>query len=183
VSASTASHADEYFTRVAKMIAAYLAFPPAIVTLAFALGGLAAYLAIRYEFHTRLRSIAYDLSMVGIIAYVLTQFSPKYGIEQFLFGSVLFFLVISKNDVYGILLTRHDRFLGAICCSVYLLHSIFSNQIFFSVAAKYWLEDLSPTEFWFNVGFAGLLILSASAFTFRFIENPFMVKGRKASAR
>lgn len=152
--------------------------PPAIVTINFALGAIAAHLMHSYDLQKYLKGRQYDVLMVLILVIVFALFPRGHGLMQYILAFVFFMLLVNRNDMFGLLTSSAAKFLGAISYSVYLLHNITLNQIFYSFDKYQPIETISSSMFWALVGVSGILAILFSAVTFRLIEHRFYGRPR-----
>jgi len=160
------------------MSVTYFFGPPAIVTLNFAFGAIAAHMMHRYDLQKYLKGRQYDVLMVLILVLVFTLFPRGHGLMQYILAFVFFMLLVNRNDMFGLLTSSAAKFLGAISYSVYLLHNITLNQVFYSFDKYQPIETISTLTFWVLVGLSGILAILFSAVTFRVIEHRFYVRPR-----
>jgi peptidoglycan/LPS O-acetylase OafA/YrhL len=169
-------------TMVGLMFITYFFGPPAIVAINFAFGAIAAHIMHHYDLKEYLRGRHYDVLMVVILVLVLALFPRGHGLPQYILGFLFFMLLVNRNDMFGLLTSPAAKFIGAISYSVYLLHNITLNQMFYSYDAYQPIETISSSTFWVLVGLSGVLTILFSALTFRFIEYRFYGKPRAVGA-
>lgn len=160
-------------TLVALMFITYFFGPPAIVAINFAFGAIAAYLTRHFDLSGYLKGRQFDVLMVVILVLLFTLFPRGHGLPQYFLAFIFFMLVINGNSLFGLLTSVPAKLLGAISYSVYLLHNITVNQVFYSYDKYEAIAGISATTFWFLVGLAGILSISFSMLTYRFIEHRF----------
>jgi peptidoglycan/LPS O-acetylase OafA/YrhL len=94
---------------------------------------------------------------------------------------VFFYLIASGTTLFGLLRTRAAQRLGNISYSVYLLQGL-------ALALVYWSEPLrtlslsSVAAFWMLGVGCSIVLTSAAALTYLYIELPGIRLGRKYSA-
>ena len=89
-----------------------------------------------------------------------------------LFGFFIF--IVHGNSLFGLLRTRAARVLGTISYSIYLTHCI---ALFVTVSAAdrvVPIRSLDAGEYWLLVSLAAAACVLLSAFTYRYVEHPFL---------
>jgi len=160
-------------TLTALMFVTYFFGPPAIVAINFAFGAIAAYLMRQFELSGYLKGRQFDVLMVVILVLLFTLFPRGHGLPQYFLSFVFFMLLINGNSLFGLLTSLPAKLLGAISYSIYLLHNITVNQIFYSFDQYQPITSISAATFWMLVGLSGLLAIGFSMLTFRYIEHRF----------
>lgn len=155
--------------------------PGAMVTMNFALGIIAAHWTHKGDLNRRISDWVGTLLMLVTVVAVFLLFDSGHGPLQYLLGFVIFMLLVNGNSLFGLLVSRPAAFLGTISYGIYLLHNI-ALFVMFALLRAYWrIDGLTPERFWLVVGLTGLLVILASALTYRFVEYPYLA--RRVDAR
>ena len=111
----------------------------------------------------------------------MTGFSTAYGLLQSLLSATAFFLMLNGQGVFGLLRTKAAKLLGQVSYSIYLLHGI----VITAALAVARLVDVKwvNSNYWPAVFVMGLILITTSVFTFRFVELPFLTKSLIKSGR
>lgn len=150
-------------------------FPPVvIIVLNFAFGAVAAWIFHHYDPRPYLHGKKFDAIMLLILVLLLSLFERGQGIPQYVLGFVFFMLLASGNNLFGILVSRPVKFLGIISYSVYLLHNIIISVVFHHFYQIRDFDSVSPLVFWLVTAACGVLVVIASAYSYRFVEHPFL---------
>jgi peptidoglycan/LPS O-acetylase OafA/YrhL len=126
-----------------------------------------------------------DLWFILILGGVMTGFSTAYGLWQSLLSAAAFFLMLNGRGVFGLLHTTAAKLLGQVSYSIYLLHGIVITAAL--AVARFAGVKWTESNYWVVVFVLGLILITTSVFTFRFVELPFLTKsliksGRKSKA-
>jgi peptidoglycan/LPS O-acetylase OafA/YrhL len=123
----------------------------------------------------------YDLWFVLILCVVMTGFSTAYGLLQSLLAAIAFFLMLKGQGVFGLLHTKAAKLLGQVSYSIYLLHGIVITAVLSAaqMAGLKWIDS----NYWVAVFVMGLILITISVFTFRFVELPFLARSLIRSGR
>ena len=91
---------------------------------------------------------------------------------------VLFFIVTAGNSLFGLLVSKPARLLGAMSYSIYLLHSPILFLLLYWVNKSRPIDQLDAFSYWGVMSVAGAILVLVAATTFRWVEHPFMSKIR-----
>ena len=127
------------------------------------------------------RPISSLVPILGIITVYFISYKP-YSITQYFVSLIVFLSFVYGADLFGLLKTEVAKFLGTISYSIYLLHGIVLFVVLNSVDYFYPINALSPITFWSLILLSGLVIISISSVTYRYIEYPF-IKRIKATKK
>jgi peptidoglycan/LPS O-acetylase OafA/YrhL len=109
-------------------------------------------------------------------------FETVYAVLPELLLFVFFLFIVDGNTLFGLLRTRASRFLGQVSYSLYLVHCIALYVIVRMAAGHVPLQDLDVAQYWTIAAAAAGVAIGVSAFTYRYIEYPFIRKPAKAHA-
>jgi peptidoglycan/LPS O-acetylase OafA/YrhL len=118
------------------------------------------------------RSVLWSLVALGLLAAVLVVYRAKWleGVLLFL----IFMVLVNDSPMVAFLRWPATKFLGTISYSVYLMHGIVLFVVFAAVNQIVSIKTLTPGGFWSLTCCCGLLTILVSAFTYRFVEHPFL---------
>jgi peptidoglycan/LPS O-acetylase OafA/YrhL len=115
-----------------------------------------------------------DLWFILILCGVMVAFSTAYGLLQSLLSGTAFFMMLNGQGVFGLLHTKAAKLLGQVSYSIYLLHGVVITVALavFRWAGIKWVDS----NYWEAVLVMGLILITTSVLTFRFVEFPFLTK-------
>ena len=115
-----------------------------------------------------------DLWFILILCGLMTEFSTAYGFLQSLLSATAFFLMLNGRGVFGLLHTKAAKLLGEASYSIYLLHGVVITVTLAAarLAGLKWVES----NYWGVVLLMGLILITVSVLTFRFVELPFLTR-------
>jgi peptidoglycan/LPS O-acetylase OafA/YrhL len=157
------------------VLAFFAPLPPvAVIIVNFAFGAIAAWVVYHYDIRQYLKGWAFDVIMLFVLILVLWLFPRGQGLPQYLLGFIFFMLLVSGNTLFGILVSRPVKFLGMISYSIYLLHNIIISVVFYHFNQFRNIASIAPIAFWLLTGACGVMVVVLSAFSYRFVEHPFI---------
>ncbi len=129
------------------------------------------------------RSWSSVVPLAGMCLIYLMSYKP-YSFTQYFVALAVFLSFVYGADMFGVLRTQVAKFLGTISYSLYLLHSIILFAVMNTIDYYTPITDISPALFWSLITVAGLLTILVSAFTYYYIEYPFIqrIKMRKTDS-
>jgi peptidoglycan/LPS O-acetylase OafA/YrhL len=144
--------------------------------MSFLFGMAAAYLIKRLESSKRFLGWHISLGIMVLLIAIPIILPPPYiynlGAIALIFCA--FVLITHGNDLFGLLTAPAAKYLGTISYSVYLLHGIVLFSVLRLVNQIYPIAGMNPIYFWLLVGLCGLMVVSLSGLTYRYIEYPFL---------
>lgn len=142
----------------------------------FLFGMAAAYLVKRFESQKWFLDRRVSLGIILLLAAIPLLIAQPYISNQWAIVPIFcaFVFIASGNDLFGLLTASASKYLGTISYSVYLLHGIVLFCVLRLVNLIYPIKGMNPFYFWILIGFCGLLVISLSGLTYRFIEYPFL---------
>jgi peptidoglycan/LPS O-acetylase OafA/YrhL len=148
----------------------------------FAIGGIGAYLKKHSStFTANLKSKLHSsISSCLLIASVFYPFTLTAG--HLLIMAAFFMYIILGNDLFGLLSSKPSILLGEISYSIYLLHGIILFTAF-TTLNLFDIKSLLLEQYLFLMPTIGGIVVLASAFSYKLIEQPFINVGKQTSAR
>jgi peptidoglycan/LPS O-acetylase OafA/YrhL len=147
------------------------------IVLNFLFGALAATAVHHGLLKGRLASPALTLVPIALLGVATSPlFETVYGVLPELLLFVFFLFVVDGNTLFGLLKTRASRFLGQVSYSLYLVHCIALYVIVGLAAGHVPLQELDAAQYWTIAAAAAAVTIAISAFTYRYIEYPFIRK-------
>ncbi len=157
------------------------------VSWAFGIGIFCAYLRRRNPAvnlsHSRFASVVILVSTAALFFIDLHSGALSFVVQRTLL-TLVFYLIVAGNTVFGALKSRPFRMMGMVSYSFYLLHC----TVLAGFAGLYRLawptQQLSTGTFWGIMGATLFVSVIVSALSFRFVELPFLspAKGETESA-
>ena len=89
-------------------------------------------------------------------------------------SAVTFLCFVFGNDLGRLLTIPGAKVLGTISYSIYLLHGIILHIFLRVVNHFYPIASMGSSSYWVLITVCGILIVLCSAFTYRFVEHPFI---------
>jgi peptidoglycan/LPS O-acetylase OafA/YrhL len=99
---------------------------------------------------------------------------PTYSLKGSLCGGLVFLSVVAGSSLGGLLRTEAVRMLGTVSYSIYLLHGTVLYVGLTVVRRLCPVETLPPPAYWLVIAACGVLLVSLSAVTYRWLEHPFL---------
>lgn len=144
------------------------------IVLNFLCGALAVYVINNSYIQNFLKKPINAFIPFVVLLGFFSVFDSGYGFKQSIILFIFFIFVVSGNTLYGLLTSAQARFLGVISYSLYLLHSIVLYVLFHLFNEYHKISSIAPEQFWALMSFSGLLLISVSALSYRYIEYPFL---------
>jgi peptidoglycan/LPS O-acetylase OafA/YrhL len=153
------------------------------LVLCFLAGMLAAIIVNRWPLAPLLRARAAAIVPIALVAVLFLGFDDGYGAAQAVLLAGAFLFVAGGNDLLGLLAAPASRALGAISYSIYLLHGLLLYAAFRAVGAVVPIAEIGAAGYWTLVAAVAGATVACSAFTYRWIELPFMRQPAAARVR
>lgn len=147
-----------------------------IYHLAF-LGGIIS--AILFEFSSFRRVATSKLSSLLILVALAAEisfFPNVYTVMPIVLYALIFSLISSGNDIFGILSSSLSRAFGELAFGIYLIHGLILFVLFTFILGPAAANTLSPLQYWGLIMAATPVLIIFSFLSFRFIEKPAMGK-------
>lgn len=147
---------------------------PMILTFVF--GMAVAHLVSQFQLSQLFSNWKFSIVALLLLAAIPIVLPEPYlsNTEALLIICAIFVLFVYGNSLFGLLTAPASRCLGVISYSIYLLHGIVLFVGLNLVNWVYPIKGMNPIAFWLLVGLCGLLVISLSSLTYRFIEVPFL---------
>lgn len=161
------------FAIIVIIIFCYGYFVPSVGSISlFAYGMVAAYLIHNYRSQDYARNNWFAL--IGCTALLLaTQVTGQF---RHLLFFLFFLIVVNGNSFFGILTYTPSKLLGTISYSIYLLQGSVIFIVLHIVNNYYSISNMGPFDFFLATALCGTVLIYISMITFRFVENPFLVR-------
>lgn len=118
------------------------------------------------------------ISVINLSIIILTVvYFDSYSVYQYLLLGLIFAMFVFGNSLFGLLKKPFSVALGEITYSIYLVHGIII-YIIFTLIFENFIADYGKLYF-YMLPFVSIIILSISVLTYKYIELPFMKKGKK----
>lgn len=98
---------------------------------------------------------------------------------QIVISSIVFLIIATGNNFFGILSSAFSRKFGQITYSLYLLHGILLFIIFYFIIGFERAKLLTDTEFWLIIMASIFPLILICQLTFKYIELPLMSLSKK----
>ena len=145
--------------------------------LSFAGGMLAAFMVNRMPVLSGKNNIAANIIiLICFLAIPFFKTSDDIFCKTLIF--LIFLLIVSGADLFGIFRSHALKTLGEICYSTYLLHGILLFSVLYFGLKTENAKQLSPTEFCEVIFLITPFLVTTSYLGFRFIEQPAIMKAR-----
>jgi peptidoglycan/LPS O-acetylase OafA/YrhL len=121
-----------------------------------------------------------SLALIGITAFFA---NPAYGWRESLLLAIPFGCLCLGNTWFGLLSSEPVRFLGRISYSFYLLHLVLLALEMFFLRRYIDFAAMRLPQYFLFAACSGTVAIFVSAFSYQFLEYPFLHVGRTASKR
>lgn len=139
------------------------------------IGGIIAALIIsKNKFGTILKQKKYTVLAVLLIAASIYFFNSGRKPIPVIITSIVFIIIASGNNFFGLLSSAFSRKFGQITYSIYLLHGILLFVVFYFVIGFEKAKNLTDLEFWSIITLSVFPLIFISQLTFKYIEHPLM---------
>jgi peptidoglycan/LPS O-acetylase OafA/YrhL len=144
----------------------------------FPFGMLAASIKYKLDLYdikpSNIQKLLLNSLSIPFLIFIITQFHDGYNLLWYALGFILFLLIVCEYvDFFGVLHWKAMVLLGSISYSFYLLHAI-GLYIGLNIIKRYVdFNHLGLNEYWLIIAILGLGIVTASTFTYHFIEEKF----------
>ena len=122
------------------------------------------------------------LTSLSAIAVTLFFIKPKYGPVESLMLFLPFACICFGNTWFGLLTSRPVLFLGRTSYSLYLLHLLTLRAVGLLVGGPIDLTHLGAWGYWSFACVCGTFALVISAYSYQYLEHPFLHAGKKKRA-
>ncbi len=118
------------------------------------------------------------MSTINLLLILLTiVFFDSYSVYHYLLLGLIFAMVVFGNSLFGLFKKPFSVALGEITYSIYLIHGIVL-YILFTILFKDFVVNYGNVYFYI-LPLISILVVSISVITYKYIELPFMQKGKK----
>ncbi len=139
-------------------------------------GGIAAAYLVRKDLIRRYCSGRWASVVILLLMGVVFLYPDLSHAVPFVCISLVFIMIASGNDLFGLLSNRLTRYLGMVSYSLYLLHGLVLFICFRFVIGPEKAGALSPEGHWITIGVCGLLLIPLCTLTYYFIEKAALSK-------
>lgn len=155
---------------------------PAGIVLRSFLGGVIAAFAVR---QIRVKEILVSrgaawLTLPALL--MLIQQPTAFNLFSLFLLSLIFTIVASGNNLFGILDNVAARWMGELSYGIYLFHGLAIFGVFYFVLGLDFIRRLSSVEYWVLIGLLTPVVLSVAHFLHLIIERP-ALKGMQTLLR
>ena len=139
------------------------------------IGGICVALLINTKkFNTILKQKKYTLLALLLLAVSVYFFNSGRKPYPLIAASIVFLIIASGNNFFGILSSAFSRKFGQITYSLYLLHGILLFIIFHYIVGFEKAKTLTDIEFWSIITVSVFPLILICQLTFKYIELPLM---------
>jgi peptidoglycan/LPS O-acetylase OafA/YrhL len=144
--------------------------------------GMVAACLVRQGVRPRLPEWAASLLALACLGTVFLAFGSMVGPIQMLLLAAFFTLVCGGSTLFGLLATRAARRMSAMSYSIYLMQGLVLTLVFAVPPVRDFAMS-GPVRYWLVGGLCALLLVGASAATYRWVETPGIALGRRVRSR
>ncbi len=145
--------------------------------LCFVAGAVAPILIKYFPIYKKLNKHLVSI-IILVSLFFIGRFDTSHKLVCIVLLSIVFTLIALGNDIFGILKNSSLKLLGEICYSTYLLHGIILFTIFHFILREENIKQYSSLQYCLLIFFITPFVVIVSFFAFKFIEEPFMKKGK-----
>ncbi|MHC0448391.1 acyltransferase family protein [Flavobacterium sp. 3-218] len=139
------------------------------------LGGIiAAVLINKNIFGSVLKQKKYTFLAIILIACSIYFFNSGRKPIPIIITSIVFIIIASGNNFFGILSSAFSRKFGQITYSIYLLHGTLLFVVFYFIIGFERAKKLTDFEFWSIIACCVFPLIFISQLAFKYIEHPMM---------
>lgn len=122
--------------------------------------------------------LAAIVALVLLVA-VMTLLKKTFAMFPLLLLSMFFFVVVSGNDLFGVLSLRSARWMGEVSYSTYLLHGFVLWWVVYHVYPQMGIALDEPLPFIGLIALCAVALVLISSVTFMLFEKPGIAMGKK----
>ncbi|MBZ4034677.1 acyltransferase [Flavobacterium sp. 17A] len=139
------------------------------------IGGIIAALIISKNiFGNILKQKKYTFLAILLIACSIYFFNSGRKPIPVIITSIVFIIIASGNNFFGLLSSTFSRKFGQITYSIYLLHGTLLFILFYFIIGLEEAKELTDFEFWSIIALSVFPLIFFSQLTFKYIEHPLM---------
>ncbi|WP_428228875.1 acyltransferase family protein [Flavobacterium sp.] len=142
-------------------------------------GIIVAFLINTKKFEGILKQRKYTILAIVLLALSVYFFNGGRKPVQIVIASIVFLIIASGNNFFGILSSTFSRKFGQITYSLYLLHGILLFIVFYFIIGFERAKMLTNTEFWLVIIASIFPLLLICQLTFKYIELPLMSMAKR----
>ncbi|KQB37403.1 acyltransferase family protein [Flavobacterium aquidurense] len=142
-------------------------------------GGIVVAFLINTKKFETLKQKKYTVLAIVLLALSVYFFNGGRKPIQIIISSIVFLIIASGNNFFGILSSAFSRKFGQITYSLYLLHGILLFIIFYFVIGFERAKMLTNVEFWLIITASIFPLILICQLTFKYIELPLMALSKK----
>ncbi|MFC4477618.1 acyltransferase family protein [Flavobacterium chungangensis] len=138
-------------------------------------GGICVALLINTKkFNTILKQKKYTILALLLLAVSVYFFNSGRKPFPIISASIVFLIIASGNNFFGVLSSAFSRKLGQITYSIYLLHGILLFIIFYYIIGFEEAKALTNIEYWSIITLSIIPLILICQLSFKYIEHPLM---------
>ena len=142
-------------------------------------GGIIVALLNSKKLDTILKQKKYTVLAIILLAVSIYFFNGGRKPIQIIIASIVFLIIASGNNFFGILSSRFSRKFGQITYSLYLFHGILLFIIFYFIIGFDRAKMLTDLEFWLIIVTSIFPLILICQLTFKYIELPLMAMSKR----
>lgn len=131
------------------------------------------------KFEGVLKQKKYTVLAIFLLSLSVYFFNGGRKPIQIVISSIVFLIIATGNNFFGILSSAFSRKFGQITYSLYLLHGILLFIIFYFIIGFERAKLLTDTEFWLIIMASIFPLILICQLTFKYIELPLMSLSKK----
>lgn len=131
------------------------------------------------KFEDVLKQKKYTVLAILLLSLSVYFFNGGRKPIQIVISSIVFLIIATGNNFFGILSSAFSRKFGQITYSLYLLHGILLFIIFYFIIGFERAKLLTDTEFWLIIIASIFPLILICQLTFKYIELPLMSLSKK----
>lgn len=131
------------------------------------------------KFEGVLKQKKYTILAIFLLSLSVYFFNGGRKPIQIIISSIVFLIIATGNNFFGILSSAFSRKFGQITYSLYLLHGILLFIIFYFIIGFERAKLLTDTEFWLIIMASIFPLILICQLTFKYIELPLMSLSKK----
>jgi len=120
--------------------------------------------------------------VLGLLAFLFIAFDEAHSVVPLVLIGLVFWLIVSGCDCFGLLSVRASQRLGNISYGIYLLQGLVLNRVFAVEELRHYALQ-SALHYWIILAISAILLVFAASIAHVTIERPGIALGQRLSRR
>jgi len=120
--------------------------------------------------------------VLGLLVILFTAFDEAHSVVSLLLMGMVFLLIVSGYDCFGLLALKASQRLGNVSYGIYLLQGLVLNRVFAVEGLRHYALQ-SATHYWIVLTLSAILLVLAASLAHVVIERPGIALGQALCRR